>query len=141
MFPLMHLVQYTYPQDPHHRTRITHTSMLQNCVYRHLPVLVRFLCKCRLLTDQHCLVCIYGWDSVSEVCYRRGGEEREGEKRGGEGRGGEERYIVFHFVCTLVCCVPFTGIYIEARGKSHFSFLDCILKLVLDLFPYAILLH
>ena len=45
---------------------------------------------------------------------------------------------MFHFVCTLVCCVPFTGIYIEARGKSHFSFLDCILKLVLDLFPYAI---
>ena len=41
-------------------------------------------------------------------------------------------------MCTLVCCVPFTGIYIEERGKSHFNFLDCILKLVLDLFPYAI---
>ena len=107
MFPLVHLVQCKHPQDPHHRTRVTHTSMLRNCVYRHLPVLVDFLCKYLLPTDQHCLVCIYGWDSISEVCYRRGGEERGGERRGGEGRGGER---CSHFVCTLVCWVPFKGI-------------------------------
>ena len=28
--------------------------------------------------------------------------------------------------------------HIEAKGKSHFKFLDWILKLVLDLFPYVI---
>ena len=111
MFPLVHLVQCKHPQDPHHRTRITHTSMLRNCVYRHLPVLVDFLCKYLLPTDQHCLVCIYGWDSISEVCYRRGGE-----RRGGEGRGGER---CSHFVCTLVCWVPFKGI--QRKGESLIS--------------------
>ena len=59
------------------------------------------------------------------------------EGRGGEGRGGEG----FHFVVSFL--VYFGLLYLsyrhlEARGKSYLKFLDWILKLVWDLFPYAI---
>ena len=111
----------TRPTPSH--TNHTHVYATELCVYRHLPVLVGFLCKCLLLTDQHCLVCICRWDSISEVCYRRGGE----------GRG----------VPTL--CVLWSAAFLlqayRGKGKSHFNFLDWIFKLVWDLFPYTLLLH
>ena len=82
----------THPQQTHMLHKL--------CDIAYLSVLAGFLCKCLLPTDQHCLVCIYGWDSITEVCNRRGRE----------GRGGEGREVMFSLGCTLVCCVPFTGI-------------------------------
>ena len=107
-----HTHTYTHAHTPTHahthtnthtHSRTHHMSMLQNCVcIDYLSVLADFVCKYLLPTDQYCLVCIYGWYSMSEVCNRGGGEGG-----GVEGKGGE---VMFSLGCTLVCCVPLTGI-------------------------------
>ena len=61
------------------------------------------------------------------MCNRRGGEGRGGEWR----RGSVLTWVYFGLLCSSYR-------HLEARGKSQFNFLDWILKLVWDLFPYAI---
>ena len=54
------------------------------------------------------------------------------EGRGGEWRGGSDlTWVHFGLLCSSYR-------HLEARGKSQFKFLDWILKLVCDLFPYVI---
>ena len=54
--------------------------------------------------------------------------------KGGEGRGGE---VVFPPCVYFGPLCPFSLAYRD-KGKAHFKFLYWILKLVWDLFPYAI---
>ena len=61
-------------------------------------------------------------------------ERRGREGRGGEGRRGKEVFPLSVYFGLL--CPSYR--HLEARGKSHFKFLDWTLKLVWDLCPYAI---
>ena len=68
-----------------------------------------------------------------------GGEGRKGKGKRGEGRVGEQRgrEVVFSLCVYFGLLRPFSQAYRD-KGKAHFKFLYWILKLVWDLFPYAI---